>query len=146
MRTLLFACCGLLLVVGLVIVSLQLLGSEGWSKDIVFDDGRMEMRVQFKADPDPLTTGSLALMARVKNNAGYPMRVDHVHFDISRNGQSISETLEGDPVGNFSASGNGFYTATAELQSPGSYQVNLLVKHQQSSFNSNWPLAVKQQG
>ena len=146
MRKLLFAGAGLLLVVGLVIVSLQLLGSKGWSKDIVFDDGRMEMRVQFKAEPDPPTTGSLALMARVKNNAGYPMRVDHVHFNISRNGESVSETLEGDPVGSFSANGKGFYTATAELQSAGSYQVDLLVMHQQSSFNSSWPLEVKQQG
>lgn len=143
MRKFLFVGAGLLLVVVLVIVSLQLLTSSGWSKDLVFDDGRMEMRVQFKAEADSPNAGSLVLMARVKNIAGFPMRVDHVHFNISRNGQSVSETLEGDPVGNFSASGNGFYTATAEVQSRGSYQVDLLVAHQQSSFNSNWPLEVK---
>ena len=143
MRKLLVAGAGLLIVVGLVIASLQLLTPKGWSKDVVFDDGRMEMLVQFKVEPDPPTAGSLALMVRVKNIAGYPMRVDHVHFTVSRNGQSASETLEGDRVGDFSASGKGYYTAAAELQSPGSYQVDLLVMHQQSRFNSIWPLEVK---
>ena len=143
MRKLLIIGVGLVLVGGLVTVSMQLLTSSGWSKDVVFDDGRMKMRVQFKVEPDPPTTGSLALMARVKNNAGYPMRVDHVHFTVSGNGQSVSETLEGDPIGTFSATGNGLCEATAELQTPGSYQVELLVIHQQSKFSSNWPLEVQ---
>ena len=145
MRKLLFAGAGVVLVVGLVIISFQLLASNGWSKDIVFDDGRMAIRVQFKVEPDPPTTRSLALMARVKNAAGYPMPVEHVHFTASRNGQNVSETLEGDPIGTFSATGNGFYGATMELPSPGSYQVDLLIMHQQASFNLSWPLVVKQQ-
>jgi len=111
---------------------------------VVFDDGQMAMRVQFKVEPNPPTVGRLTLMARVKNNVGYPMPVGHVYFAISKDGQSVLETLEGDPVGNFQASGNGYYTVTAELQSPGSYQVNLQVEHQQSRFDSNWPLEVQQ--
>ena len=143
MRKLLFVGAGLLLVVGLAIVSLQLLSSKGWSKDLEFDDGRMGMLVQFKVEPDPPTIGRVDLMAKVKNPAGYPMAVDHVHFEINANGQRVSDTLEGDPVGNFSASGNGFYRATVGLPSAGSYEVGLLVKHRESSFNSNWPLEVK---
>ena len=86
---------------------------------------------------------SLSLRSRSSTpTSGHPMAVDHVHFEISINGQMVSGPLEGDPVGTFSASGTGFYKASAALPSAGSYEVELLVKHRESSFTSNWPLEV----
>ena len=131
------------LLAGLAIASVLMLSPKGWSKDVTFDDGRMVIKVQFKADPDPPTVGIQTLMARVKDVAGYPMRVDHVHFTVNNDGQVLAQELEGEAVGTFSATGDGFYRTNAELPSPGSYSVDLLVRHNQSSFNSGWTLDVK---
>lgn len=139
----LFVGAGLVLVVGLVITVVRLLSTEGWSKDVVFDDGQMGMRMQFKVEPDPSRSGAITLMARVKELVGYPMRIDHVHFAISQNGQNVRETMEGDPFGNFIPAGDGYYATSTELPSPEDYQVDLLVQHNQSSFKSTWPLESK---
>jgi|GEM_PF-6295128 hypothetical protein len=131
------------LVVGLAIASLQVLTPKGWSKDIRFDDGRMAMRVQFKSEPSTLDAGTQTLSAKVKDIAGFPMQVGHVHFTVTKDGQTLVEGLEGEPVGKFGAVGQGFYRASAQLPSPGSYTVDLAVQHNQSRFDSSWSFEVR---
>ena len=142
-KILLFIGAGLLLMTALFVVSLQLLTPQGWSQDVASDDGRMNLRVQFKAEPDQPEVGMQTLLLRVKDVAGFPMRVDHVHFTISKNGQNVAGPMEGEPVGNFKATGDGYFTAQAELMSSGVYQVDVLVQHNQSSFNYTRPHEVE---
>jgi hypothetical protein len=89
-------------------------------------------------------------MARVKDAAGYPMRVDRVYFSVSKDGQVLAESLESEPVGDFKPGGDGFYDAQVELPSPGSYQVALLlqginlgIRKYDSRFQASWPLEVE---
>jgi hypothetical protein len=142
MRKPLYVVAGLLTVVGIILVMLQTLDQDGWSKDKTFDDGQMAILVQFKVNPNPTTPGSLTVMARVKNTVGYSLPVDYAHFTVSMNGERVIEALEGDRIGEFSSVGTGFYQATLELESSGDYEVEFLVMHGQSRFATNWPLTV----
>ena len=57
-RRFLFICGVAAVLVVLAIASIPLLSPRGWSKDVVFDDGRMGMRVQFKTSQDARTSGT----------------------------------------------------------------------------------------
>ena len=141
---LLIIAASLVILAAFVIASWQFLIPEGWSQDTIFDDGNMNMRVQFKVEPNEPTVGSLVLMAKVKDVSGFPMRVDHVHFALSKSGQLIDQEIEAEPVGGFKAAGNGMYTANVYIESPGVYEANLQVAHGTSSFKASWLIEVKQ--
>lgn len=134
---------GTLLVIGLVVASLQLLTSKGWSRDIAFDDGRMAMRVQYKVEPHPPTVGPVDLLVKVKNVAGYVMLVDHVHVTV--NSEKVADGIEAERVGDFGITSGkeSFYRTRVDLSSPGSYQVVVLVQHDESRFETTWPLEVQ---
>lgn len=131
------------LLIVLAVASIPLLSPNGWSKDMVFDDGRMAMRVQFKTEPDVPVLGTQVLFAKVKGVTGFTMLVDHVHFTVTKDGETLVEALEAEPVGEFATAGVGFYRASVQLPSAGSYSVDLSVQHNQSQFNTTWSLEVR---
>lgn len=140
----------LLLLVAIGAVSLQLLTPQGWSKDVVLEDGQAKVLVQFKAESDGSATQSRTLMARVKDVGGFPVRVEQLYFTVRKDGRVLAESLEGEPVGNFMAAGDGYYTSRVDLPSQGSYQVDLLLEginlgiyKYDSRLQTSWPLAIE---
>lgn len=132
-----------LLVVVVGVASLQLLTPKGWSRDVVFDDGQMKMRVQHKLELDPTTAGKVNLMVKVKDAGGYLMRVDHVHFTVTEGGEKVVDGLEGEPTGTFKIGSDSFYLISLEVVLVKAYQVAVEIAHQQSSFNLTFPFKVK---
>ncbi len=94
----------------------------------------MPVRVQLKVEPNPPAIGMVTMKVKVKNLAGYPMRIEHVHLSVTKDGQQVVNGLEGLPVGDFKAVGDGFYTAELELAAPGLYQLSIDLRHQFTSY------------
>ena len=135
----------LIFVVVLMILSIPLLPSGGWSEDVKLSSGSMDMRVQFKTDPAIPTTGPVTLMARVKNEAVMTTRVNQLVFNYSIVGQQFAQSIEGVPVGEFGTQGEGFYTADVELPFPGDWQIEVGINHSGGTFSASFPLKVNQQ-
>ena len=147
---LVYAFGGLLFVGLLMLLILRPIGSsKGWSKDIIFDDGRdgplMDMRLQFKLEPSQSSGGPRTLLFRVKAIGGYPMLVDQALVTVRRSDQVVLGPTVAEPVGEFGFTGSqsGYYTAKAEVP-PGAYQVELLVQHLGTRLKWVWPATVKE--
>lgn len=138
------------LIVVLVFLSSQLLATSGsgWSKEVVFDDGRdgplVDMRLAFRSEPQPAVVGVQKMMFRVKSVAGYPMLVTPVRYSIQKRGEAAGRTGEAKPVGDFGLTGNGtgFYTADVPLGAPGQYTVQLTVPNGLATIETSWTLDV----
>ena len=77
-----------LIVAALAALSLPFLPSGGWSKEVAVSNGSMKMRLQFKTDPPSPVSGPVTLMARIKGEGGFTMRVNQVRFIYSAAGRS----------------------------------------------------------
>jgi len=106
----------------------------------------MDVRLQYNAISDPGSSNSWQLLFRVKTISGLAMRVDHVHYTVTRKGEAAAPFKEASPVGLFPTSpvdggGDGYYQGATSLPNPGEYEVRLEVQDGSDKFAATWPLS-----